>query len=231
MAQGLVIITYYSLASGFLSGKYRSESDLTKSRLGKGIAIYLDARGLCVLEALDAAAAQVEAKPAEIALAWLTTSSPSIGCIKPFGCADVIVSTKCWLKQKLRGWGKCLIDLLAQPRWPEPPLAPCATCPQNSGRLNPKSAKHTPTWFAGRMSQSASAPFILVLFCLHVPYGTAVTSGVRTRRRSRCRSIGPLQRSRGASGARATSASSREEADGGRQNDCGAEQQECEGGA
>ena len=65
------VITYFSLASGFLSGKYRSEADLGKSKRGGGIAKYLDERGMRILRALDEVAARVDAKPAEVALAWV----------------------------------------------------------------------------------------------------------------------------------------------------------------
>lgn len=65
------VITYYSLASGFLSGKYRSKNDLGKSARGQGIAKYLTPRGKRILDALDAVAAQHGARPAEVALAWL----------------------------------------------------------------------------------------------------------------------------------------------------------------
>src|SRR5690606_31896555 len=70
MAEGLGVITYYSLASGFLSGKYRSEADLGKSARGGGVKKYLDARGLRILSALDAVAAAHGATPAQVALAW-----------------------------------------------------------------------------------------------------------------------------------------------------------------
>jgi aryl-alcohol dehydrogenase-like predicted oxidoreductase len=70
MAEGLGVITYYSLAMGFLSGKYRSEADLEGSRRG-GVKKYLDGRGLRILAALDAVAARHKAKPAEVALAWI----------------------------------------------------------------------------------------------------------------------------------------------------------------
>src|SRR5690606_32265291 len=53
IAEGQGVITYYSRASGFLSGKYRSSEDLGKSVRGQGIARYLDARGLKILQALD----------------------------------------------------------------------------------------------------------------------------------------------------------------------------------
>ena len=71
MAEGLGVITYYSLASGFLSGKYRSQADLGKSARGGGVKKYLDARGLRILGALDEVAARHDAKPAEAALAWI----------------------------------------------------------------------------------------------------------------------------------------------------------------
>lgn len=69
--EGLGVVTYFSLASGFLSGKYRSEADLGQSQRGKGIAKYLTSRGTTILDALDAVSARHAAKPAEVALAWL----------------------------------------------------------------------------------------------------------------------------------------------------------------
>ncbi len=75
MAEGLGVITYYSLAAGFLSGKYRSIADLGKSPRGGGVKKYLDARGQRILGALDAVAARHKAKPAEVALAWIIARS------------------------------------------------------------------------------------------------------------------------------------------------------------
>lgn len=76
--EGLGVITYYALASGFLSGKYRSKDDLAKSAArGGGVAKYLDARGLRILNALDMVAARHAATPAQIALAW-QLARPSI---------------------------------------------------------------------------------------------------------------------------------------------------------
>lgn len=69
--EGLGVITYYSLASGFLSGKYRSDGDLGKSVRGQGVRKYLDDRGFRILDALDRVAASLDATPAEVALAWL----------------------------------------------------------------------------------------------------------------------------------------------------------------
>jgi len=64
------VINFYALASGFLTGKYRSAADLGKSVRGAGAGKYLNERGLAVLGALDAVAATVGATPAQVALAW-----------------------------------------------------------------------------------------------------------------------------------------------------------------
>lgn len=71
MAEGLGVITYYSLASGFLTGKYRSRDDLKKSPRGGRVESYLDGRGMDILAALDEIAMAHNAEPAEVALAWL----------------------------------------------------------------------------------------------------------------------------------------------------------------
>ncbi|MCL6743185.1 aldo/keto reductase [Kosakonia sp. R1.Fl] len=69
--ENIGVVTYYSLASGFLSGKYRSEKDLSQSQRGQGIAKYLNPRGFAIVEALESVAASHNVKPAEVALAWL----------------------------------------------------------------------------------------------------------------------------------------------------------------
>jgi aryl-alcohol dehydrogenase-like predicted oxidoreductase len=71
IAENIGVITYYSLASGFLSGKYRSEADLAKSPRGGGVRKYLDDRGMRILAALDGVAAAHGAAPSEVALAWV----------------------------------------------------------------------------------------------------------------------------------------------------------------
>lgn len=69
--QGLGVIPFYSLAAGFLTGKYRSEADLDKSPRGRrSVAKYLNERGARVLGALDRVAARTGATPAQVALAW-----------------------------------------------------------------------------------------------------------------------------------------------------------------
>jgi len=67
----LGVVTYFSLASGFLSGKYRSNADLQKSARGRAVSKYLDTRGARILEALDEVSSRNAASPAEVALAWL----------------------------------------------------------------------------------------------------------------------------------------------------------------
>jgi aryl-alcohol dehydrogenase-like predicted oxidoreductase len=71
LKEGIGVIPYYALASGFLTGKYRSEADLGKSARGSGIRKYLNPRGYRILAALDAVAARYGATPAQVALAWL----------------------------------------------------------------------------------------------------------------------------------------------------------------
>ena len=71
VAEEIGVITYYSLAMGFLSGKYRTEADLAGSVRGGGVRKYLTPRGNRILAALDAVAERHGAKPAEVALAWL----------------------------------------------------------------------------------------------------------------------------------------------------------------
>ena len=69
--EGLGVIPYFSLASGFLTGKYRSATDLAKSPRGGGMKNWFDARGLAILAALDEVSARHGATPAQVALGWL----------------------------------------------------------------------------------------------------------------------------------------------------------------
>jgi aryl-alcohol dehydrogenase-like predicted oxidoreductase len=74
---GLGVFPYYSLANGFLSGKYRSKDDLQKSPRGLRNIAYLEGQGPRVLDALDSVAAETGAAPATVALAW-TMAQPAI---------------------------------------------------------------------------------------------------------------------------------------------------------
>lgn len=83
--ENLAVLNYYALASGFLSGKYRSESDLNKSPRGEGIKKYLNDRGYRILTVMDEIAANKNIAPAQIAIAWLLH--------KPFITAPIASAT------------------------------------------------------------------------------------------------------------------------------------------
>ena len=70
-SEQLGVIPYFSLASGFLTGKYRGEADLAGSARAYRVKGMMDERGSRILAALDAVAAEQQATPAQIALAWL----------------------------------------------------------------------------------------------------------------------------------------------------------------
>ncbi|MFL6352621.1 MAG: aldo/keto reductase [Bryobacteraceae bacterium] len=69
--KGLGVIPYFSLASGFLTGKYRSEADVSQSARAQMVKKYLNERGLRILAALDQVAKQYDSTPAQLSLAWL----------------------------------------------------------------------------------------------------------------------------------------------------------------
>ena len=71
------VIPYFSLAAGFLTGKYRSEADLAQRARGQFVKKYLNERGFTILAALDEIAQEKNANPAQVALAWLM-AQPSI---------------------------------------------------------------------------------------------------------------------------------------------------------
>lgn len=75
---GLSVFPYYALASGFLTGKYRSAADFGKSQRGGGMAKYLEGNGPAVLKALDQVSAEHGVTQATVALAWLL-HQPHIG--------------------------------------------------------------------------------------------------------------------------------------------------------
>lgn len=75
---GLGVINFYSLAAGFLTGKYRSEADLGKSSVrGYKVKNYMTARGFAIVDALEAVATELNVTPTQVALAWLM-ARPSI---------------------------------------------------------------------------------------------------------------------------------------------------------
>lgn len=82
---GLSVFPYWSLAAGFLTGKYRSESDFTKSARGEGVKKYMTEGGLSVLQALDKVSEKHNSNPATVALAWLLA--------KPLITAPIVSAT------------------------------------------------------------------------------------------------------------------------------------------
>jgi len=68
---GLSVFPYWSLASGFLTGKYRTEADFETTARGGGIKKYFDDKGKAVLAALDKVSEKHQSQPATVALAWL----------------------------------------------------------------------------------------------------------------------------------------------------------------
>lgn len=77
LSESISVIPYYSLAAGFLTGKYRSENDIAISVRGKGASRYLNERGKKILAALDVVASECQSKPAAVAIAWLL-SRPAV---------------------------------------------------------------------------------------------------------------------------------------------------------
>jgi aryl-alcohol dehydrogenase-like predicted oxidoreductase len=87
------VINYYSLASGFLTGKYRSDADLAGRERAGGAGKYLNERGLRILAALDDVATRFHATPAQIALAWLIArpaiTAPIVSATSPQQWAEL----------------------------------------------------------------------------------------------------------------------------------------------
>ena len=77
LREHLGVISYFSLASGFLAGKYRSEADLAGKSRAPMVKKYLNERGYRILRALDEVARRFNATPAQVSLAWLI-AGPSI---------------------------------------------------------------------------------------------------------------------------------------------------------
>jgi aryl-alcohol dehydrogenase-like predicted oxidoreductase len=94
----LGVITYFSLAAGFLTGKYRSEADFAKSQRGRGMQKYLNARGMRIVAALDQVAQRLRATPAQVALAWLLgrpgVTAPIVSATSLAQLAELIAATR-----------------------------------------------------------------------------------------------------------------------------------------
>lgn len=99
-AEGIGVISYYSLARGFLSGKYRKAADAGKSAARGASAVdkYLNPRGLRILQALDAVAADRNANPTQVALAWLIArpgiTAPIASATTTTQLGDLVAATR-----------------------------------------------------------------------------------------------------------------------------------------
>jgi aryl-alcohol dehydrogenase (NADP+) len=96
---GLACIPYFGLARGFLTGKYRRDGPLVRSPRAEGVqSLYFNDCGFAVLDALDAIAAEREARVAAIALAWLraqsTVVAPIASATSPEQLAELLPSTE-----------------------------------------------------------------------------------------------------------------------------------------
>lgn len=103
------VISYYSLASGFLTGKYRSENDLSQSSRGAGVKSMLSPRGYKILAALDKVAADVNASQAAVALAWIMARP---GITAPIASATALKQLEELVKSTKLNLTSDAIDLL-----------------------------------------------------------------------------------------------------------------------
>ena len=101
---GMVSLPYFSLASGFLTGKYRTEEDFSKSIRGGGAKAYLNDKGFSVLKALDSVAAKHNSTSAAVSLAWLlnqkTVAAPLVSATKEAHLEALIQAPKLKLDQE-----------------------------------------------------------------------------------------------------------------------------------
>ncbi|ATQ43924.1 aldo/keto reductase [Caulobacter mirabilis] len=103
LEQDVSVISYYGLASGFLTGKYRSADDLGKSPRGGAVKKYLESeKGPRVLAALDQVAAETGATPAQVALAWVIA--------KPAVAAPIASATSVAQLEELMGAARLALD-------------------------------------------------------------------------------------------------------------------------
>ena len=109
--KGVGVISYFSLASGFLTGKYRPGADLTKRARGAFVKKYLNARGFAIIDALDKVAQEHNITPAQVALSWLI-AHPSITA--PIASATNIEQLKELIEATTIELDPSAIDLLNQ---------------------------------------------------------------------------------------------------------------------
>jgi aryl-alcohol dehydrogenase-like predicted oxidoreductase len=103
-AWNLGVVPYYSLAAGFLTGKYRSEADLQNRARGTTVQKYLNERGLRILAALDNVAGEYGSSPAAVAIAWLiarpTVTAPIVSATSTEQLETILGAAELKLSQK-----------------------------------------------------------------------------------------------------------------------------------
>ena len=104
---GLGVLSYFSLASGFLTGKYKSAADVANKARGDFVKKYLNERGFRILDALDQVAKRLHATPAQVALAWLivrrTITAPIASATSLAQLKELIGATKLELDEASMG--------------------------------------------------------------------------------------------------------------------------------
>ena len=102
--ESLGVIPYYALASGFLTGKYRSDADLDKSKRGQGAKKYMDERGMKILAVMDEVALEHKVPLSQIAIAWLLhkplITSPIASATSELQLAELLQATTLTLTQE-----------------------------------------------------------------------------------------------------------------------------------
>ena len=111
VAEGIGVITYFALAKGFLTGKYRKPADLRQSPRGEDIGVYLKPRGMRILDALDQVARRNNAKPAEVALAWVMAQP---GITAPISSATSVEQVQSLVRASSLDLPSSDLDLLTQ---------------------------------------------------------------------------------------------------------------------
>jgi aryl-alcohol dehydrogenase-like predicted oxidoreductase len=100
------VISYYALAAGSLTGKYRTEADFSKSARGPGMKKYLNPRGLRILDALDDVARRMNATPAQVSLAWVMgrpgVTAPIVSATSLAQLKDLVSATRLVLDDEAR---------------------------------------------------------------------------------------------------------------------------------
>jgi aryl-alcohol dehydrogenase-like predicted oxidoreductase len=98
LAEEIGVISFYALAGGFLTGKYRNEKDLEGKERARTVSHYLDPRGLDILAELDKIAARLDATPAQVAIAWVMAqkgvTAPIASATNLTQLADILRSTE-----------------------------------------------------------------------------------------------------------------------------------------